>query len=168
MLKNKRLILLGLCLLLAHCNSVVLSGSDEADLPAPPTAPRGEPAPIVKVSTDAFFGLPTFYDSKKAEQIAWHVWRGDKDKANFLNAKDRLHLAEAQSLARLSEVGKKIEWSNPKSGNGGFVLALKEGYDSMSRPCRLFRQVNKIRGNQYTAEGIACKDFDGDWYIIEE
>jgi len=150
------------CVLLVGCEHNDILGDNK------PLA-KTEPAPpIQKVSTDAYFGLPTFYDEKREEQIAWHVWRGNKAHSDFMNAGDRLELAKAQSTARLSETNKKIHWRNPKSGNEGFVVTLKEGYDSLSRPCRRFMQVNKIRGQESSATAVACKDFDGDWYVIEE
>ena len=130
--------------------------------------PASSPPAKEEKSADAYFGVPSELSGDDAKKLAWHVWRGDRERADSLNPDDRLHLARAQNRAKIATLNESVEWRNPKTGNGGTITPLKDGYDAASRICRKFSQVNVIKGLETKKIGIACKDFSGQWFIVEE
>lgn len=156
--------------ILAAMLSACSTGDSKRQSPSPPEnkqATKAEaPSKAYGESADALFGLPA--DAEDDKEMAWHVWRGAKKDVNRLNPDDRLHLARAQNAARIAQLNQTIKWHNRKTGNNGSVTPLRDGYDAASRICRKFKQVNVIRGNETEKIGIACKNFDGRWFIVEE
>jgi len=60
--------------------------------------------------------------------------------------------------------GTSSSWSNPDSGNYGYVTPQQAYYDE-GKPCRPYTQTIYIDGRAETAEGTACRGADGVWRI---
>jgi len=65
--------------------------------------------------------------------------------------------------------GQQYGWNNPYTNNSGSVTAgetYDEGYNGNPGPCREFTQQVFIDGQPETATGIACRQPDGTWRIV--
>lgn len=65
--------------------------------------------------------------------------------------------------------GRRYEWRNPHSGRYGNVTPLRrvDGYSYGYRgECQEFEQVVYIDGRPYVDTGVACRDRDGSWRIV--
>ncbi|MEQ1863097.1 MAG: glycine zipper 2TM domain-containing protein [Micropepsaceae bacterium] len=65
--------------------------------------------------------------------------------------------------------GEEYAWSNPHTNNYGTVtpgVYYEDGYQDYSGPCREFEQRVYIDGRPETATGVACKQPDGTWRIV--
>lgn len=60
--------------------------------------------------------------------------------------------------------GTSSSWSNPDTGNSGYVTPAQAYYDD-GQPCRPFTQTIYIDGQAETAEGVACRNAEGIWEI---
>ena len=62
-------------------------------------------------------------------------------------------------------------WENPYSHNRGSVRPTdyyEDGYRDHPGPCRRFEQRIWIDGREETGTGIACRNPDGSWQILNE
>lgn len=80
-----------------------------------------------------------------------------------LDKADRLALQQTtqQSLETAPD-GVRSSWSNPNSGNKGYVQPTRT-YTSNGRNCREFTQSVVVNGKRETARGTACRNSDGTW-----
>lgn len=64
--------------------------------------------------------------------------------------------------------GQPAQWSNPQSGNYGYVEPTSPYYaTSYGQDCRNYKQTIYVEGDQYeTATGTACRQPDGTWRIV--
>jgi surface antigen len=70
--------------------------------------------------------------------------------------------------AQTVPVGQQISWNNPQTGNGGYVVPVRDGYEQTSgRYCREYQTVVTVGGNQQSGYGTACYQPDGSWEIID-
>ena len=83
-----------------------------------------------------------------------------------LDTVDKLAMADAERQAARAPLGETIKWRNSKSGNHGQVTATREGRSTAGRYCREFQQVVVIGGKEENAYGIACRQPDGSWKIV--
>jgi surface antigen len=84
-----------------------------------------------------------------------------------LDKSDMMYAQRANTQAHTAPIGQTITWSNPDSGNGGSVTPLRDGYDRNSGSfCREYEQVIYVDGQQETGVGVACKQPDGRWEIM--
>ena len=84
-----------------------------------------------------------------------------------LDKADMMYAQRANQQAHTAPIGQAITWSNPESGNSGSVTPLRDGYDRNSGSfCREYEQVIYVDGRQETGTGIACKQPDGRWEIM--
>tara|TARA_Y100001968_G_C19326332_1_gene701946 strand:+ start:364 stop:837 length:474 start_codon:yes stop_codon:yes gene_type:complete len=83
-----------------------------------------------------------------------------------LDKADQVELARAGEKARTVPIGKRVDWSNPDSGNSGSVTPIREGRQVGSgNYCREFKQTVTIDGRTEEAYGVACRQPDGSWKI---
>jgi surface antigen len=82
--------------------------------------------------------------------------------------RDRARASSAYTHAGTAAIGEAIEWSNPSTGNGGRIVALREGISSLGSYCREFRQSVTIAGRRQQAYGIACQETDGSWQLVSK
>jgi surface antigen len=61
----------------------------------------------------------------------------------------------------------RVSWRNPRSGNYGYVEPAEYYQDRRGRQCRAYEQEIYVNGRRQIAEGVACRNRDGTWRIIE-
>ncbi len=84
-----------------------------------------------------------------------------------LDRADRLALSDAQQRAHVAPVGEPIRWSNPDSGNHGEVRATREGETDSGLYCREYQTSVVINDQMQQAYGVACRQPDGSWQVID-
>lgn len=84
-----------------------------------------------------------------------------------LDERDKLLHAEAYEKAQTAPIGETITWSNPESGNEGYVTPVRAGTTGSGKYCREFQQTVIIGGEPEQAYGIACRQPDGSWQIVQ-
>lgn len=83
-----------------------------------------------------------------------------------LDRADRIALGNAQNRAHFAPVGQSIQWSNPDSGNYGEIRPTREGQSNTGRYCREYQHSVVINGQTQQAYGVACRQPDGSWEVI--
>lgn len=81
---------------------------------------------------------------------------------------DRMKAQQAQYEARSAPMGETIVWSNPESGNRGSYTPVREGRRTDGAYCREFQETVTISGRQESAYGVACRQPDGTWRVVEQ
>ncbi len=61
----------------------------------------------------------------------------------------------------------RVEWRNPRSGHYGYVEAADSYRDRRGRTCRNYEQEIYVNGRRQIAEGVACRNRDGTWRVIQ-
>lgn len=80
---------------------------------------------------------------------------------------DQYYASNAYHDAFESDSYDRVSWRNPRSGNYGYVEPADDYRDRRGRECRNFEQEIYIDGDRETADGVACRQSDGTWKIIE-
>lgn len=65
------------------------------------------------------------------------------------------------------ESGRQRRWENPRTGNYGTIYPDKRYTDDEGRYCREYRQTIYVGGRSHDGYGLACRNDDGSWQIIE-
>jgi surface antigen len=84
-----------------------------------------------------------------------------------LDRADRVSIAKARQQAHFVPVGEAIQWSNPDSGNHGEIRPVREGRSNGGRYCREYQNNIVINGQSQQAYGVACRQPDGSWQVID-
>lgn len=90
---------------------------------------------------------------------------GSEIGASLDNA-DRAYANQANVQAQSTPIGQRVEWNNPESGNSGYIVPTRDGYDSANNYCREYQQTIVVGGKQQSAYGTACRQPDGSWKVI--
>jgi surface antigen len=90
---------------------------------------------------------------------------GSEIGASLDNA-DRAYANQANQRALAAPIGEQISWSNPNSGNSGYIVPTRDGYSSSGRYCREYQQTVVVGGKQQSAYGTACRQPDGSWEVV--
>ncbi len=80
---------------------------------------------------------------------------------------DRMKANRAIVSAYSAPLGETIRWNNPESGHSGTVTPTRDGTSSRGDYCREFHQTVTIGGRTEEAYGVACRQPDGTWRIVE-
>lgn len=81
---------------------------------------------------------------------------------------DQMAAQQAYEQAQTAPIGEPITWENPENGHYGAVTPVREGtHDQTGEYCREFQQTVTIGGRQEDAYGIACRQPDGSWRIVQ-
>lgn len=80
---------------------------------------------------------------------------------------DRLAAQQAYEQAQTAPINRTITWDNPDNGHHGTVTPVREGTSSEGEYCREFQQTVTIGGHQEDAYGVACRQPDGSWKIVQ-
>lgn len=83
-----------------------------------------------------------------------------------LDRADKVAMRDATREAQNASIGDTISWSNPETGNYGYVTPVQEGQTETGAYCRKFRQTIVVDGREETATGTACRQRDGTWEIV--
>jgi surface antigen len=86
---------------------------------------------------------------------------------NALDQRDREYALQAQQQAYGAPIGQTISWNNPQSGNSGTYTPVRDGYNQNGRYCREFQQTIVVGGKVEEGYGIACRQPDGSWEIVQ-
>ena len=83
-----------------------------------------------------------------------------------LDKTDRLTAERtAQHTLETSRSGERNTWSNPDSGNSGYIVP-KPAYEARNgSTCREYQQSITVGGRTEKAYGTACRQADGTWKI---
>jgi surface antigen len=73
---------------------------------------------------------------------------------------------QAVTRAHTAPLGDKITWNNPQNEHSGSVTPVRDGYSESGRYCREFYQTVSIAGKTEDAYGVACRQPDGTWRIV--
>lgn len=81
---------------------------------------------------------------------------------------DLQYVRRAQQNAYQAPIGETIAWQNPESQNRGSITPVREGTTNRGSYCREFQQTITVGGRQEQAYGVACRQADGQWRIVNE
>ncbi|MBB3065093.1 MULTISPECIES: RT0821/Lpp0805 family surface protein [Limibacillus] len=84
-----------------------------------------------------------------------------------LDERDQLLYSQAYEDAKTAPIGETIIWSNPESGNKGAITPVRDGTTGSGKYCREFQQTVIIAGEPQQAYGVACRQPDGTWQIVQ-
>jgi|GEM_PF-1177037 len=82
-----------------------------------------------------------------------------------LDQADRAEYDRASQNAM--ETGKTRKWKNADTGHYGTISPRKSYVDDQGSKCRKYTQTIVIDGTRHTGHGIACREEDGSWKIVE-
>jgi surface antigen len=80
---------------------------------------------------------------------------------------DRMQANQAVVRAHAAPIGQQITWNNPRSGNYGTITPIRDGTSASGQYCREFQQTITIGGRTEQAYGIACRQPDASWRIVQ-
>ena len=80
---------------------------------------------------------------------------------------DRMRANQAVVQAQTAPIGQQIAWNNPSSGNYGTITPTRDGTSASGQYCREFQQTITVGGRTEQAYGIACRQPDGSWRIMQ-
>jgi surface antigen len=80
---------------------------------------------------------------------------------------DQIKANEANTRAHTAPIGEEITWNNPQSNHSGSVTPTRDGYSASGSYCREFYQSVNIAGKSENAYGVACRQPDGTWRIVQ-
>ena len=81
---------------------------------------------------------------------------------------DRMRANEAVVQSHDAALGEQITWNNPESGHYGSVTPTRDGTSDSGNYCREFYETVTIGGKTEDAYGIACRQPDGSWRIVQQ
>jgi len=80
---------------------------------------------------------------------------------------DRMKADEAVNRSHTASLGETITWNNPQSGNSGSITPVRDGTSTTGRYCREFQQTVVVGGKTEQGYGVACREPDGTWRLLE-
>lgn len=80
---------------------------------------------------------------------------------------DQVAAEKAYQQAQTAPINRSIDWQNPDNGHYGTVTPVREGTSSVGEYCREFQQAVTIGGRTEQAYGVACRQPDGSWKIVQ-
>lgn len=80
---------------------------------------------------------------------------------------DQMAAQQAYEQAQTAPINRTIDWQNPDNGHYGTVTPVREGTSSVGEYCREFQQTVTIGGRTEQAYGVACRQPDGSWKIVQ-
>lgn len=81
---------------------------------------------------------------------------------------DQLAAQQAYQQAQTAPIGETVTWDNPDNGHYGTVTPVRQGTnDATGEYCREFQQTVTIGGQTQQAYGVACRQPDGSWRIVQ-
>lgn len=80
---------------------------------------------------------------------------------------ERAVYGTTQSTLEQYPSGRSATWNNPDSGHWGTVKPTGTYVNDGGQNCRQFEQTIYIDGNPETGTGVACRQRDGTWQIVD-
>jgi surface antigen len=84
-----------------------------------------------------------------------------------MDVQDRQYANAAINRAYDAPIGSDIDWNNPESGNYGTITPVRDGTSASGQYCREFQQTITIGGRREQGVGVACRQPDGTWRIVQ-
>ena len=81
---------------------------------------------------------------------------------------DYMRANQAVNRSKSVPLGEEIIWNHPDSGHYGSITPTRDGYTQSGRYCREFFQTITIDGRTEDAHGIACREPDGTWRLLQQ
>ena len=84
-----------------------------------------------------------------------------------MDEQDRLYAQQTEQYAfEQGATGRDYSWRNPDTGHQGTVRPGPAYYNDGGNECREFTHAITIDGRSETAAGVACRNPDGTWRIV--
>lgn len=84
-----------------------------------------------------------------------------------MDEQDRLYAQRTEQYAfEQGATGRDYSWNNPDTGHRGTVRPGPGYYNDAGQECREFTHAINIDGRSETAAGVACRNRDGTWRIV--
>ncbi|MEL6318992.1 MAG: RT0821/Lpp0805 family surface protein [Pseudomonadota bacterium] len=84
-----------------------------------------------------------------------------------MDENDRLRAEQNRQLAlETAPSGQPTSWNNPDSGYGGSITPRPAYETSGGEVCREYTETIRIDGRNETAVGVACRNADGTWRVV--
>jgi hypothetical protein len=133
-----------------------------APYPAPYLAPYPAPYPAPYYGTYAPYKQPAPYRRYGLIiESPLAVWSG-------LNGVDRVYASTSTYRAlEVTRSGEMVAWNNQDTGASGTVSPRPAFKNARGEDCREFQQTVHIGGQARSADGIACRQPDGSWRIVQ-
>ena len=80
---------------------------------------------------------------------------------------ERAREAQYEALERAPS-GRPVLWRNPDNTAAGKVQAQPAFSANNNAPCRRYNHVISVGGEQETETGLACRQADGSWRVVEQ
>lgn len=106
------------------------------------------------LATAAGGALGAYYGGKLFQQLA----EADQDRARQ---------AQYEALERAPS-GHTVGWQNPDGSARGAVRAQQAFSANNNAPCRRYVHRISVGGQEETETGVACRQSDGSWRIVEQ
>ena len=85
-----------------------------------------------------------------------------------MNEADRIYAGRALSESlEYAPVGTQNHWQNPETGHQGYSTPTHTYTRNDGTPCREFTTAVLIGGQREQATGVACRQGDGSWQIMQ-
>ncbi|MDH3666618.1 MAG: RT0821/Lpp0805 family surface protein [Paracoccaceae bacterium] len=84
-----------------------------------------------------------------------------------LDDADQARANDAVVRAHNAPLGERITWNNPESGNYGTITPVRDGTAASGAYCREFQQSITVSGRREQGYGVACRQPDGTWRIVQ-
>jgi len=85
-----------------------------------------------------------------------------------LDRADRTYADGAVTRAQTAPLGETITWNNPQNGNRGAITPVRDGTSTSGQYCREFQQSITVAGKTQQGYGIACRQPDGTWRVVNQ
>src|SRR2546430_2138227 len=66
-----------------------------------------------------------------------------------------------------SRTGRSTEWDNPGTGTHHQVIPTRTYENQSGQSCREFNTTAQIDGRRQNVHGVACREDDGTWKVVE-
>jgi len=81
---------------------------------------------------------------------------------------DRMKANEAINQAKTVPLGDTITWNNPNNDHQGSITPTRDGTAQNGDYCREFYQTVTIGGKTQDGYGVACRQPDGTWRVVQQ
>jgi surface antigen len=94
------------------------------------------------------------------------AWIGSEIGRSLDERDRRRHRETAQSALDENDPGETATWANSETGHSGSTTP-GESFSREGRTCRNFEQTVTVEGETEVARGVACKQPDGSWQVVD-
>ncbi len=96
------------------------------------------------------------------------AWAGGALGRRLSPQDQQMAATSAQNSFEYEPIGTTSSWQNPQSGNQGSFTPTTSSYEARNgQTCRKYQSTVVIEGRTEYADGIACKQADGSWRIVQ-